>query len=761
MNNINVIFYDIFHLYFAKFFLNLALLLRSHNLMKKLLVLFIAITSFATAQKKDITLDEIWNGTFRIERMNSLNSMNGDFYTLLNFNKETGSTSVDKFSYKTLEKVETIVDSKDLNELKYFETYSFNNNETKLILGVDSEPIYRRSSLGVFYAYDIPSKKLQLIDKDKIQEPTFSPDSKKVAYVKFNNIYIKNLETNEVSQVTIDGKKNSIINGICDWVYEEEFSFVKAFEWSKDSENIAFLRFDETEVPTFSMNVTGNELYPTQQVFKYPKAGEKNADVTLHIFNVVSKKMSDINVGDYEYIPRIKWTNDSKTLCVTTLNRHQNDLKLHFVDANTTSAKIVLNEIDKAYVDIHDNLNFLNDNSFIWTSEKDGFNHIYHYSKEGKLIKQITSGNWEITNFYGINEKTKTVYYQSVEDGSINRTIYSIKLNGKDKNRLTNATGTNSASFSKNLNFFINNFSDVNTPPVYTLHDSKGTQLKEVLNNKSLSESLNSYNLSEKEFFTLKTENGEFNAWILKPANFDANKKYPLFMTQYSGPGSQSVNNRWNGSNDYWFQHLAEQGYIIVCVDGRGTGFKGADFKKSTYLNLVKYETIDQIDAAKELAKRSYIDKNEIGIWGWSFGGHMSTNCLLKGSDTFKMAIAVAPVTSWRFYDSVYTERFLRTPQENPAGYDENSPINYAEKLKGKFLLVHGSGDDNVHVQNTMRLTNALIEANKPFDHAIYPDRTHGIYRGENTRLHLYSKMTNFIKENLGNTEINLELLKD
>ena len=468
-----------------------------------------------------------------------------------------------------------------------------------------------------------------------------------------------------------------------------------------------------------------------------------------------------INVGNYEYIPRIKWTNDAKTLSVTTLNRHQNNLNLYFVNAINGEAKVVLNETDKAYVDIHDNLTFLNDNSFIWTSEKDGFNHIYHYAENGKLINQVTSGNWEVTNFYGVDEKSKTVYYQSVEDGSINRTIYSVKLNSKDKMRLTNEDGTNAASFSKNLKYFINTYSDANTPPIYTLHNAKGLLLKEVLNNNSLSSKLKNYKLSKKEFFTLKTENGEFNVWMLKPSNFNPNKEYPLFMTQYSGPGSQSVSNSWNTANDYWFQHLAEQGYIVACVDVRGTGFKGADFKKATYMNLVKYETIDQIDAAKKLGELTYINKNEIGIWGWSFGGHMSTNCLLKGEGTFKMAIAVAPVTSWRFYDSVYTERFMRTPQENPEGYDENSPINYADKLQGKFLLVHGSGDDNVHVQNTMRLTNALIEANKPFDHAIYPDRTHGIYRGKNTRLHLYTKMTKFINENLGGKESTIELLKD
>ncbi|MDD3721669.1 MAG: S9 family peptidase [Lutibacter sp.] len=726
--------------------------------MKKILIIFIAITSLATAQKKDITLDEIWNGTFRTERMNSLNSMNGDFYSLLNFDRNTENTTVDKYSYATLEKVETVVNSKDLKEINHFESYAFNNDESKLLLGVDEESIYRHSSLGIFYVYDLVSKSMQLIDKEKIQEPTFSPDSKKVAYAKNNNIFIKNLETNEVVQVTSDGKKNEIINGICDWVYEEEFSFVRAFEWSGDSKNIAFLRFDETEVPTFSMDIVGTDLYPTQQVFKYPKAGENNSIVSLNLYHISDGKTTKIDLGNYEYIPRIKWTNNSEILSVMTLNRHQNDLKLYAVNAVNFTSKVILNETDKAYVDIHDNLTFLNDNSFIWTSEKDGFNHIYHYSKEGKLINQVTKGNREVTDFYGINEKSNTVYYQSVEDGSMNRTIYSIKLNGTAKKRLTNVSGTNEAAFSKNLNYFINTFSDANTPPIYALYNGKGDLLKEILNNNELSKKLESYNLAKKEFFVLTTKNGAFNAWMLKPTNFDANKKYPMFMTQYSGPGSQSVSNTWNSANDYWFQYLAEQGYIVVCVDGRGTGFKGAEFKKSTYLNLVKYETVDQIDAAKELAKRSYIDAHEIGIWGWSFGGHMSTNCLLKGNDVFKMAIAVAPVTSWRFYDSIYTERFLRTPQENPAGYDENSPINYANMLKGKFLLIHGSGDDNVHVQNTMRLANALIETNKPFDMAIYPDRSHGIYEGKNTRLHLYEKMTRFIEENLIRKETNTKL---
>jgi len=704
----------------------------------------------ATKNAKEISLTEIWNGTFSAERMNALNSMNGNFYSLLNYNPQTKETTVDKYSYETLEKVETIVSSANLPEMSSFSSYSFNDDETKLILGTDFTKIFRRSYSGTFYAYDIASKKATLIG-EHIQEPIFSPDNQKVAYAKDNNIFIKDFSKNTTTQITNDGLKNSIINGITDWVYEEEFGFVRAFEWSADSKHLAFLRFDETAVPTFSMDIMGTDLYPTQQVFKYPKAGEKNAIVTLHMFNVSSNKTQKIELGDYEYIPRIKWSNDANFLVATTLNRHQNDLKLHKVNAQENSSKLLLNETDKAYVDIHDNLTFLTDNSFIWTSEKDGFNHIYHYDFNGKLINQITSGNWEVTNYYGFNAAKKTIYYQSVENGSVNRGVYSIGLNGKNKKLLSEKDGQNSAAFSKNLQYFINTFQSATQPPIYSLFSSDGKKIKVIVENTDLKTKLASYKMSPKEFSTIQINGNDLNMWMIKPLDFDATKKYPLFMFQYSGPGSQQVGNSWNSANDYWHNMLAQKGIIVVCVDGRGTGYKGADFKKSTYLNLVKYETEDQIAAAKKLAELPFINKEKIGIWGWSFGGHMSTNSLLKGSDIFSMAIAVAPVTSWRFYDSVYTERFLRTPQENPAGYDENSPINYAEKLQGNFLLVHGTGDDNVHVQNSYRMINSLIEANKQFDLFIVPDRAHGIYEGKNMRLNLYTKMTNFVEKHLLN----------
>ena len=700
-----------------------------------------------TLGTKKITLEDIWGATFSTNRMNALNSMNGDYYSLLN-NDENGYSTVDKYSYTSLEKVATIVDGKTLQNVQNFESYSFNNDETQLILGKDIQKVYRRSTKGTYYAFSVGSKKVRFIGEN-IQEPTFSPDSKKVAYAKNNNLFMLDLTTNLTTQVTKDGKYNHIINGTTDWVYEEEFGFVRAFEWSNDSKFIAFLRFNESKVREFSMGVTGDGLYPSQHVFKYPKAGEDNAKVSLHMYSLTTKNTKKINLGVYEYIPRIKWSTKEGILIATTLNRYQNDLKLHKVNAVRSSAMLLFNEKDAAYVSVKDDLTFLDDNSFIWTSEKDGFNHIYHYNFNGKLINQITKGNWEVTKYYGFNKEKKTIYYQSVENGSINRGVYSIELDGTNKKLLSNNIGTNTAAFSRNLNYFINTHSSSETPPIFSLYSAEGEMIKVIKDNAPLQEKLTDYKMSQKEFSTININGNDLNMWMIKPVDFDAQKEYPLLMFQYSGPGSQQVANRWNGTNDYWHQLLAQKGMIIVCVDGRGTGLKGRDFKKVTQKELGKYEVEDQIAAAKKLAERSYIDKNNIGIWGWSYGGFMSTNCLLKGNDIFTTAIAVAPVTSWRFYDTVYTERYMQTPQENASGYDDNSPINYADKLEGNYLLVHGTGDDNVHAQNSMRMINAMVAANKPFDIAMYPDRAHGIRKGKNTRLHLYKKMTAFIQTNL------------
>lgn len=716
----------------------------------RLLALFLLFSTISFAQK-NITLEEIWGGTFQQERLQSLRSLNnGEEYVVQNSDRNTKVVSVDVYSYTTGEKTRTLISTANIDGLDNFQSYELSADESKAILSTNIEQIYRRSSRGIYYIYDLQSKNLTKVSDHKIQEPTLSPNGKMVGFVFDNNIFVKNLISGETLQLTQDGKINSIINGITDWVYEEEFAFVRAFDWNVDSNRIAYLKFDESEVPEFSMDLYKKALYPTQEVFKYPKAGEKNADVSLHVYNLDTKVTTDVNLGKaYEYLPRIEWTKKADILSVQAMNRYQNNLDLIFYNAANNTAKVVLNETDKAYIDITDNLTFLNDNSFIWTSEKDNWNHIYHYGKEGNLINQVTKGDWDVTDYYGFDQNTGRIYFQSTERGSINRDVYSIKMNGKNKVKLSQEIGINSADFSSDFSNFINSYTSAATPYEFTLVDAKtGKKIRDIKDNSKLVEQLKPYQLSDKEFSTINVNGNDLNMWMIKPRDFDPNKQYPLFMYQYSGPGSQQVANRFLGANDYWFQMLAQQGYIIACVDGRGTGYKGSNFKKITQKELGKLEVEDQIQAAKQLGSESYIDANRIGIWGWSYGGFMSSNCLFKGNDTFTMAIAVAPVTSWRFYDSIYTERYMTTPQENASGYDDNSPINHVDKLKGDFLLVHGSADDNVHVQNTMKMIEALVQANKQFDWAIYPDKNHGIYGG-NTRLHLYTKMTNFIKENL------------
>ncbi len=716
-------------------------------------ILFFVLTLSVYSQQK-ITVEEIYSGAFRTKGMDELQSMkNTNQYTVLNFDAASRSMQIDLFDFATLKKVSTLIDTKNHSVLADgIDSYTFSPDEKLVLIANNTNQIFRHSFTADYYLYDTNSKKVSKLFDFQVQEPTFSPDGKKIAFARENNLYVYDITTKEIVALTNDGKKNSIINGITDWVYEEEFAFVRAFDWSKDSKKVAFIRFDESQVPEFSMSIFKKDLYPTVETFKYPKAGEKNSEVSLHIYDVTSKGTQKVNLSQYSdfYIARMQWTNEANVLSAQVLNRHQDNLDLLFVDGNSGATKVVLNEKDKAYVDVTDNLTFLKDNSFIWTSEKDGFNHIYLYDKTGKLKNQVTKGNWEVTNYYGFDEKNNTVFYQSVENGSINRDVYSISLNGKNKVRLSKSTGTNAATFSPNFQYFINTFSSATQPTTYTLNEAKkGVQVQVIENNEALASKLKGYNLPAKEFFVLKTAKGnELNAWILKPKDFDPTKKYPVFMYQYSGPGSQQVNNDWNSNDDYWFQMLAQQGYIIACVDGRGTGFKGAAFKKVTQKELGKYEVEDQIDAAKVIGNYPFVDKSRIGIWGWSYGGFMASNCILKGADVFKMAIAVAPVTNWRFYDSIYTERYMQTPQENASGYDENSPINHVNKLKGKYLLIHGSGDDNVHVQNSMQMMEALIQANKQFDSEIYPDKNHGIYGGK-TRIQLFTKMTNFIKENL------------
>lgn len=718
------------------------------SILSSLTILFLAQHVFA--QEKMIQLEDIWaSRTFSPEWVWGINSMNdGIHYSSLNYGDK--NVYITEYSYETGDSISTIVDSKDLDGIS-FSDYSFSEDEKKVLLPTETESIYRYSSRSNYYVYDRETKTAQELSKGKQRLAQFSPDASKVAFVKENNIFIKDITNNTELKVTFDGEINKIINGATDWVYEEEFAFDNGMQWNTSGNKIAYYRFNEEKVPEFSMDLF-TDLYPSQSQFKYPKAGETNSTVEIFIYDLNSKKTTkaNINVEEEFYIPRIKWTLDENVLSVQRMNRHQNQLDFILVDAKDGSSQTIFTENDAAYIDVTDNLTFLNDGKyFIWTSEKSGYNHIYLYNLKGKQVRQITKGNYDVTDFYGIDESNNTVYFASSERSPMHRDVYAVQLNGKNKKTLTNKTGTNSATFNTNYKYFINQYSNANSPYYFSLFDAKGNEVRMLKDNSNLNNSLAEYALSQKEFFNFKTTEGiDLNGWMMKPHNFDETKQYPVFMYLYGGPGSQQVTDSWGGSNFLWYQMLTQQGYIVACVDNRGTGARGSEFKKCTYQQLGKLETEDQIEANRYLANLPYVDGSRIGIFGWSYGGYMSSLCLLKGADEFKMAIAVAPVTNWRYYDTIYTERYMRTPQENASGYDDNSPINHVEKLKGKYLLVHGSADDNVHYQNTMEMTNALVNANKQFDLFIYPNKNHGIYGGY-TRLHLFTKMTNFIKENL------------
>ena len=715
---------------------------------KILFIFFLCFSSIACfSQSKEITLEDIWqNYNFYPKSYRGLNSMNdGEFYTQIK-NGEEGQEII-KYSFKNGKRVVRLFKSSDF-KIKRINSYSLSNDDRLMLLATETESIYRYSKKAIYYVFNIQNNKIKKLSDNKVRYPTFSPDGTKVAFVFENNLYIKDITNGKENQITFDGKKNNIINGASDWVYEEEFKLVRGFEWSGDSRTIAFYKFDESHVKEFSMDKFNGNLYPTQEVFKYPKAGEANSTVSVYLYNIDDDEKKLIYTEeDYEYIPRIKWSNDPNILTMIGLNRHQNKLDFIVVDSKDGSNRVLFTEEDKYYIDINDNLTFLPNNFFIWTSEKKGYNHIYLKGLDGSE-EQITSGSWEVTSFYGLDSDKMEIFFSSTEDGSINRSIYCLDLESGKRKKLSTQTGTNSAKFSNGLKYYINTYSNANTPPIFTLHKADGSLIKTIEDNTEFQNKLEEYNISEKEFITIYTDNADLNAWIIKPPNFDDNKKYPLFMFLYGGPGSQKVLNRYEGNNFYWYQMLAQKGYVIACVDNRGTGGKGAEFKKMTYKELGKYETIDQIDAAKYFGSLNYIDEKRIGIQGWSYGGYMSSLAITKGADIFKLAVAVAPVTNWRYYDNIYTERYMQTPQENPSGYDENSPINHVEKLKGKYLLIHGTADDNVHVQNTYEMSSALVRANKQFDLFVYPDKNHGIY-GKNTRYHLYKKITNFILDNL------------
>ena len=725
--------------------------------MRKLLILlFVVLHSALIAQPlKELSLQEIWgSGTFRPAMVMGVAPMqDGKHYSTVNFGE--GGVSIGKYAYETGIKTADVLAAGSISlpggKAIEFDSYVFSKDEKKLLVPTETEPIYRHSSRSAYVVIDLEKKAASLLSSGKQQYADFSPDGKQIAFVRDNNLFVKDLISGKETAITKDGKQNEIINGATDWVYEEEFALSQAFFWSPDGSKIAYLRFDERDVKEYNMQTYGS-LYPGLYTFKYPKAGEDNSLVNVYVYSIAGNSSVKMQTGDdkNQYIPRVQWTANGSELCVTRLNRHQNHLELLLANPASGSIRTLLEEKSETYIDVNDNLRFLADGKrFIWSSELGGYNHLYLYGMDGKKITALSTGNFDVTEFYGLNEQTGTLYFQAAAPTPMDRSIFTVKLTGKGQKNLLPASGHQRPEFSSDFSFFVMSQSSANSPTEYSLYNGSGKLIRSLEANTALKEKLAGYQLSKKEFFSFTTSQGvALNGWMIKPSNFDASKKYPVFMTVYGGPGHNTVENQWEGSNYLWYQYLAQKGYVVVSVDNRGTGNRGEAFKKSTYKQLGKLETEDQIEAAKYMAAQSYVDAARIGIQGWSYGGYMSSLCITKGADFFKMAIAVAPVTNWRFYDSIYTERFMQTPAENESGYDDNSPINHVARLKGKYMLVHGTGDDNVHFQNSAEMVTALVKANKQFDSFYYPDKNHGIYGG-NTRLHLYTQMTNFILENL------------
>ncbi len=705
----------------------------------------LTLSSFLLFSQEKLTLEKIWTGAFRPQSLKEIQHLkNGVEFTYLEYDKN--STKIIAENYKTGDTRILLSDSLIRN--LPIRKYTFSKDQNSILIGTTIESIYRYSTKGKYIVYNFENKTTTVVADEWIINPSFSPDATKIAFVKDNNIYIKNLTSGTVIQLTHDGHKNNVINGLSDWVYEEEFELIEAYKWSPDSKKIAFLRFDESKVREYQMPIylSGNN-YPDYYTFKYPKAGEENSDVRAFVYDLDEEHTDEIlfQIKPY-YIPRLQWQNKD-VITFQTLNRHQNNLSILAYDVKKAKTNILYKERDTAYVEINNHLDFI-DEGFYFTSEKDGFNHIYFQNKKGQTT-QLTKGKFEVQNVYGFDPKTKSIFYQSNEGNEIEQQIYCVNLNG-NKKQITMSKGIHSASFSKDFRLFIDTFANSNTPTSYNLISSvNGLIIKTLKNNNTLKNVLaKKYHLPKKEFGRVSLNNHQLNYYIIKPFDFDPSKKYPVLLYQYSGPGSQQVKNNWHSYNDYWHYLLSKKGYIIACVDGRGTGGKGANFKKLTQLQLGKLEAEDQIAFAKYLGKENYVDKNRLGIWGWSFGGFTALNAVLKDNTIFKAAISVAPVTHWGFYDTIYTERFLHTPQENLNGYNDNSPISLAQNLNCALLLVHGSADDNVHLQNSLQMSEAFVRYNKPFDQEIYTNKNHGIYGGY-TRLHLFKKMTDFILQKL------------
>jgi len=714
------------------------------------ILIALLVAGSISAQSKHFTLAEITGGAFAQSGVSEMRpDDDGEHYTSLN--KE--HNMIIRYSYRTGNAVDTLFSTGKAREctFKNIDGYIINSTGHHILVWRETERIYRRSFEAVYYDYDVRRNYIKPLHdgKEKQMIPTFSPDGHICAFVVNNNIWLRKFDYDTEIQITKDGEANKILNGTTDWVYEEEFSVTNLMAWTADNACLVFVRTDESVIPDFSMQLYGNGLYPGQYLYKYPLAGQKNSRVQLMSYTVEGKntKVLKLPIDEESYIPRIMTNNNAGEVAAVTLNRHQNRLQLYDVNARSGMSKMIMQDENDAYINessIHSVKYY--PTCFTYVSEKDGYSHAYLYSLTGVLQKQLTKGNWDMTNLLGYDELTKTVYFESAEDGPLYRSIWKIDAKGV-KTCLTKEQGTNNAFFSKNFAYYINSYQNASTPTKTSVYETKSNKLLRVIeDNSALKEKLSGYDVAKKEFIKLHTASDfELNASILKPTNFDASKKYPVLMVQYSGPGSQSVLDNFSIG---WEQYLAEQGIIVVSVDGRGTGARGEKFRKCTYLKMGLLESQDQAEAAEALGKLPYIDGKRIAIWGWSFGGYTTLMSMSVGHGAFKCGIAVAPPTDWKYYDSVYTERFMRTPQENYQGYAETSPLRRVADLQGKLLIIHGTADDNVHFMQTLEYTEALTQAGKQFRMQIYKDRNHNI-SGGNTRMHLYTLMSQFLFENL------------
>ena len=747
--------------------------MRLANFSLAVLTAFIILPSSAVqaqeAASSALTVEDVWrSGQFYSDGVYGIRSMaDGVHYTRLEMRDE--QQAIVKYAYRTGEQVDVIATDVDVfgdDSSESISGYEFSADEKQLLISTGHQSIYRHSYTADYYVHVIKKHRTHPLSDfalGKTRLATFSPAGDNVAFVRDNNVFIASPANSKAAevQVTDDGEFNAIINGASDWVYEEEFGEDNGIFWSPDGRRLAYYRFDEREVREFSMPMYG-ALYPEPYTFKYPKAGEKNSDVTVHVYDLNTEASVQVATTEGDrYIPRIQWTTNPNSLCVTEMNRHQNRLELvacEIVQSSEPGAAMQVNrtpihaEISETYIPVHDNLVFLaNGSDFLWTSMDDGYNHLYRISFNGK-IKQLTKGDWDVLSVHGFDAENQQVYFSSSAKGATQTHLERVSLSGAIE-LLDETPGSHGAAYSRTFAYSIHNHSDAQTPATYTLRDRNWNSIRTLEDNEQLKATLAQHALATKEFFTFKNDIGtQLNAWMMKPADFDQAmaadpaKQYPVYVAIYGGPGVNTVNDRWGGISQMWHNLLCQQGYIVVSVDPRGTPKRGRSFEHSTYLQLGKLETEDIIDFAEHLTAMPFIDGGRIGIQGWSYGGYMTALAMTKGADHFKAGICVAPVTNWRYYDSIYTERFMRTPQENAEGYDDNSPINHVDKMHGPFLLVHGSADDNVHFQNSMEMVDALVKAGVDFDFFAYPNRNHGIYGG-NTRLHLFEMMLGFVKE--------------